>query len=114
MSDIKLNPEKIANAILTLEKVLGAESLSSIEERAVLVKGASQSSYKEDLIRCEKVNEQNYNSGIPLMTGVRDSFSSIKEVAEILAKRDLETTKTRENDGSGVNVVDAVSALRPR
>jgi len=112
MADLKLNPVKIAEAIETIETYLGEKSLEQIEERAVIVKSASESSYKEDLIRCEKVNEENYNNSLPLVKAVRDCFTEIKEVAETLAKRQLETTKAREADGH-VEAIDAVSALRP-
>lgn len=112
MSDLRLNPEKISEAIETLEACLGEKSLEKIEERAGLVKSLSNSAYKDDLIRCEKVNEENYNNTLPLVRAVRDGFSEVKEVAEILAKRQLETTKAREADGN-IESIDAVSALRP-
>ena len=113
MADMKLNPEKIGNAIEILEKVLGEKSLQNIQERAVIVKSASQSAYKEDLIRCEKVNEANYNNTLPLVRTVRDIFSEIDAVANFLAKRDLETTKARDAAAT-VEAIDAVSALRPQ
>lgn len=112
MADLKLNPQKIAEAIETLESVFGEKSLGKIEERAIMVKASPDSSYKDDLIRCERVNEQNFNSTLPLVRAVRDNFGEIKEVAEILAKRQLETTKAREAEAS-IEQMDPVAALRP-
>lgn len=111
MSDVRLNPEKLGGAIETLETIFGPKCLEKIEERAIMVKNSADSSYKEDLIKCEKVNEANYNTTLPLVRGVRDVLGEIKEVAEYLAKRTLETTKQREAEGT-IEQMDAVSALR--
>ena len=114
MSDMmKLNPEKIAEAIDIIEAAIGEKSLEKIQERAVIVKSAADSSYKDDLIRCEKVNEQNYNATLPLVRTVRENFLEVKGVAEALSKRQLQTTKSREADVT-INRMDAVSALRPQ
>lgn len=112
MGALKLNPQRLADAIVRLEKCFDVDAKQALEERAALVMSLPDSAYKEELIRCEKVNEQNYNSILPSIRNLRESVNDVKELAEALAKRDIETTKAREAQAT-VEVTDSVSALRP-
>lgn len=112
MSDLKLNPQRLADAIIVLESCFDQEAKKALEERATIVMGSADSAYKDELIRCERANEENYNSMLPSIRQLRESLNNAKEVAEILAKREIETTKTREAQAT-VEVADPVGALRP-
>lgn len=112
MSDLRLNPARLAEAVVEIEQRFDVKAKEALEERAGMVVSMPESAYREELIRCEKVNEQNYNSFLNSVRVLRDSIMSVKELAEALSKRDIEATKVRESQNSA-EVVDAVSALRP-
>lgn len=112
MSNLRLNPTRLADAIATLDNCFNVEAKRALEDRAAIVKSMPESAYKEELIRCERTNEQNYNSVLPSVRTLIANISEIKSVAEALAKRDLETTKSREAQAQSEEI-DAVSALRP-
>lgn len=112
MSAMKLNPQRLAEAIAIIQECFDKEAKAAIESRAGIVLAMSDSAYKEELVRCERVNEQNYNSILPSTQNLVASVNEIKEVAEIMAKREIETTKAREAQAQA-EVVDAVSSLRP-
>lgn len=112
MADLKLNPQRLAEAILVLEECFDKDAKQALEERAGIVMAMPDSAYKEELMRCERTNEANYNSMLPSIRALRESVNNVKEVAEALAKRDLETTKAREAQAN-VEVADPVGALRP-
>lgn len=112
MSDLKLNPQRLAEAITIIENCFDKKAKEGLEARASMIMAMPDSTYKEELLRCEAANEANYNSMLTSVRALRESVNNVKEVAEHLAKRDLETTKTRESDNS-VEVADPVAALRP-
>lgn len=112
MSTMKLNPQRLADSIAILQQCFDVDAKTSIETRAGIVFGMPDSSYKEELIRCEKTNEANYNSILPSIQTLITSANELKEVAEIMAKREIETTKVREAQAQA-EAVDAVSSLRP-
>lgn len=112
MPDLKLNPNRIADAMEKLETCFDSVAKSALDGRAQMIIGMPESKYKEELMRCERTNEANYNSILPSVRNLRASLNDVKEVAEALAKRELETTKARESQ-SKVEVTDAVAALRP-
>lgn len=112
MADLKLNPQRLAEAIVVLETCFDKKAKEALEERAGIVMAMPDSAYKEELMRCERTNEANYNSMLPSIRALRESVNNVKEVAEALAKRDLETTKAREAQAN-VEVADPVGALRP-
>ena len=112
MADLKLNPQRLAEAIVVLETCFDKKAKEALEERAGIVMAMPDSAYKEELMRCERTNEANYNSMLPSIRALRESVNNVKEVAEALAKRDLETTNAREAHAN-VEVADPVGALRP-
>lgn len=112
MADLRLNPQRLAEAIVVLETCFDKKAKEALEARAAVVMSMPESKYKEELMRCERTNEANYNSMLPSIRSLRESVNNVKEVAEALAKRDLETTKAREAQ-ENVEVADPVAALRP-
>ena len=112
MSNLRLNPTRLADAVARLDACFNTEAKRALEDRAVVVKNMPSSAYKDELIRCERTNEQNFNSVLPSVRTLIANINEIKSVAEALAKRELETTKSREAQASS-EAIDAVSSLRP-
>ena len=112
MADLKLNPQRLADAIIVVQECFDKEAKAALEARAQMVFSMPDNQQKQELIKCEKVNEENYNSFLDCIRKFRDSLSSVQGLAETLAKREIETTKAREF-AQGNAAIDAVSALRP-
>lgn len=112
MSTMRLNPQRLADAVAILQQCFDKDAKDAIEARAGIVLNMSESAYKDELIKCERVNEANYNSILPSIQTLMTSANELKEVAEIMAKREIETTKVREAQAQA-EVIDAVSSLRP-
>lgn len=110
MSDLRLDPIKLADAQIALETVFGPTYRECQEERRGMVAGIEESKYKEEIFASERANEANFNAFVIGVRAVRENFAQVKGLAEALSKREAETTKEVAVD-TNVQVADTSGVL---
>lgn len=93
MADIILDAKRLAEAQLTLETMFGPTYIKGLEERFDSLQTLPPSKYIDEIIKCEKANEINYNNTLPAIRTLRDNLMEVEEVAKILNTRDVEMTQ---------------------
>lgn len=93
MADMQLDPKRLAEAQVTLETVFGDSYIKTLEERSGMISSIPENKYKEEVLRAEKANEQNYNDFLACVRTVRHNLEQVEGVAKALNAREVEVTQ---------------------
>jgi len=93
MADINLDAKKIADAQVTLESTFGPTYINTLQTRSDMISSISESTYKDEILRAEKANEQNYNDFLACVRAVRHNLEQVEGVAKALESREVEVTQ---------------------
>lgn len=93
MADLKLDAKALAEAQVELESTFGPSYVNGLEERCSSISSIDGNKYKEEIIRAEKVNEQNYNDFLACVRAFRANLEQVEGLAKALNEREVEVTQ---------------------